>query len=590
MEGKIKAVSQKILSVLIQYPAVLFMSLLMVSSIIYSLEFEYSTYKPFLPARLIIVSSLGISLMFGIKMLSQRIGKSLLLHGLGLLVLVLYFLISPSTKEEFTDAYVFVIFPSLLLSHLFVAFAPHFQKDPEISFWQYNKNLFINFFLTVIFTGVLTGGVMLAILAVQELFSVDFDDRIYPETFFTLAIFGSTFIFLLFNEKGLGQLERDESYPVVLKFFTQFVLIPLLLIYIVILYFYSGKILIKWQLPEGWVSYLILAYSILGILALLLVHPLKDDSAKSWVRIFSKAFYLALMPLLILLFTAIFTRLLDYGFTEPRYFVLLMAIWLLIIVCYFTFIRKSTIKFIPISLFTLGLLALVFPYVNVFSTSIRSQEHELELVLKDKSLLENGKIDFKKSVSSETASNVADKFEYLSERQQHDFLKKFIDSSFVDYHKKDKWYIRSLFQNIVADTNDNRNNYESLYAKETVTKISDYDYMASSEELNYQEILINGDRFTLKSNAKGTQQRFTTLTLNGKEKVDFLPQISDFFKKYPASENAPEVDSLHAQFDLGNYHVKIIFSSINRKVTKKQTDYWYSDALFLIREKRSVDN
>ena len=171
----------------------------------------------------------------------------------------------------------------------------------------------------------------------DKLFDFNFNDRYYLETFYFLSIFGSSFIFLLFNEKGLLQLEKDGTYPVILKFFTQYILIPLLIIYAVILYFYSAKILLNWELPRGWVSYLILAYSVVGILALLLVHPLKQESTASWVRVFSRIFYFTLIPLLVLLFTAIFTRILEYGYTEPRYFVLLLAIWLTSVVFYFIF-------------------------------------------------------------------------------------------------------------------------------------------------------------------------------------------------------------------------------------------------------------
>ena len=219
----------------------------------------------------------------------------------------------------------FLLIPTFILSHLLVSFIAFLGVKREMYFWQFNKNLFINIFLTAIFTGVLVGGVELAILAIDQLFDFNFDGEYYRKTFILLAIFGSCFIFLLFNEKGLQDLEKDGSYPLILKFFTQYILIPLLFIYVVILYFYGGKILINWELPRGWVSYLVLAYSVVGILGLLLVHPLKDASTKSWVHMFSKIFYYTLIPLIALLFTAIFTRILAYGYTEPRYFVLLLA-------------------------------------------------------------------------------------------------------------------------------------------------------------------------------------------------------------------------------------------------------------------------
>ena len=42
---------------------------------------------------------------------------------------------------------------------------------------------------------------------------------------------------------------------------------------ILILIAYEIKIIIEWQWPTGWVSELILWYSVVGILSLLLLHP-----------------------------------------------------------------------------------------------------------------------------------------------------------------------------------------------------------------------------------------------------------------------------------------------------------------------------
>lgn len=349
MKTKFQETLSRANEVIFRYPMILVMALLAAIGAIYIVETERSEITSYI--KFTICSCLGISLMFALKMLSQRIGKELLLQVCGIVFLIGFYYILPDKKNSFTEVYAYIIAVTALLSHLLVSFVPFLEKDRELRFWQYNKNLFINIFLTAVFTGVLTGGVELAILAVDKLFDFNFHDRIYRDTFFVLAILGSSFIFLLFNDKGLNNLEKDGTYPVVLKFFTQFILIPLLLIYVTILYFYSVKILINWQLPRGWVSYLVLAYSIVGILALLLVHPLKEENAKSWVRIFSKAFYYTIVPLIVLLFTAIFTRILEYGYTEPRYFVLLLALWLLSIVVYFIFNKKATIKFIPVSLF-----------------------------------------------------------------------------------------------------------------------------------------------------------------------------------------------------------------------------------------------
>jgi hypothetical protein len=586
MQQKLHHITQKAKSALLGYPMVLAMAIIMASTIVFMTETDWKNEAYFWCIRLIITSALGISLMFALKMHAQRVGKELLWHALGLLFLVGFYFILPANEDDFSEMHLFIIVPTFILSHLMVAAIPFVGKETELSFWQYNKNLFINFFLTVIFTGVLTGGVELALVAIDQLFGMEFNGNIYGETFFVLAIIGSVFIFLLFNEKGLEALEKDGDYPVVLKFFTQFILIPLLLIYAVILYFYSAKILFKWELPEGWVSYLVLAYSIVGILALLLVHPLKGDSAKSWVKIFNKVFYFSLLPLIVLLFTAIFTRVLQYGFTEPRYFVLLLAVWLLGVVLYFIFMRRATIKFIPISLFLLGLFSLVFPYFNTFSVSVRSQKHELEQVLNTYKLLENGKINFDKPLPSDVAYDISDKFEYLSQRFEYDYLSSLIDKKALkNLTKKDTWYVDGLFTHKTEDARSKEAKNIYLTNSKRYAEVGDYQYIVNQNNLQGDNgIKINGDYFTLKNEVYKTEQAFVLQT-NSKEQIDFMPKIQMFFKRYSGSNVRRETDSLFAEGDVGNYHVKVIFGYMSQTTYEGREDYYFSDAVFLIRRR-----
>jgi hypothetical protein len=56
------------------------------------------------------------------------------------------------------------------------------------------------------------------------------------------------------------------------------------------------------------VSELILALAVAGILALLLIHPLRQSPENTWMRTFVRWFYRALLPLLGLLAVAIGTR------------------------------------------------------------------------------------------------------------------------------------------------------------------------------------------------------------------------------------------------------------------------------------------
>lgn len=586
MKEKFKQIWGKADDIILRYPMVLTMALIAAISSVVAIELD-TQQNQFVVTKLVMTACLGISLMFAVKMLSQRIGKEFLMQILAVGILAVFFYVLPNSQLDFTEAYAFVLIPSYILSHLLVSYISFFGEKRELNFWQYNKNLFINIFLTAVFTGVLVGGVMLAILAVDNLFDLNFNEDLYPKTFLFLAILGSCFIFLLFNDKGLSQLESDSSYPQILKFFTQFVLIPLLLIYVVILYFYFGKILIHWELPRGWVSYLILAYSVVGILALLLVHPLKEDSTKSWVKIFSKVFYYSLVPLLVMLFTAIFTRILEYGYTEARYYVLLLAVWLTAVVLYFIFVKKPTIKFVPVSLFAFGLFALIFPYFNAFSVAKRSQKNELEKVLVTNNLLANGKIDFNKKIKNTVADEVANKMDYLYKRFEEDYIYSLLGNEQVSRLKKtEKTGYRYIHYSILGffkykTAQPSAVKHVEIYTLNSLVKIDGYRYMARVQDYEQKGITIGRDKITVRNNLRNSKPQLL-VKLNEDQYVDLLPFIQKKLSEYQSQIERILVDDISTEFTLGKYQVKILFGSLTKEKFKND-QYFFSDAVLLIK-------
>ncbi len=597
MRKKFKEIFGKTDDVIRQYPLVLVMSLLAAISLICMTERNLSQEDEFLFGKLSLVFILGISLTFALNILSQRIGKIFLLQLVGIIFLIFFYFLLPVEEKNFTEQYAFLLIPIFILSHLLVSFIAFFGQKNEMSFWQYNKNLFINIFLTAVFTGVLIAGVQLAIVAVDQLFDFNFKDDYYRNPFIILSVFGSSFIFLLFNVNGLQDLEKDGNYPQILKFFTQYILIPLLLIYAIILYFYSAKILLNWELPRGWVSYLVLAYSVVGIFALLLVHPLKEEFSKSWVKIFSKIFYFTLLPLLILLFTAIFTRILQYGYTEPRYFVLLLALWLSTVVVYFILKKKSNIKFVPVSLFFFGLFALAFPYMNTFSVAKRSQKTELNKILKENKLVLNGKIDFNKKVADSIATEISDKFEFLAKRHEELFLKSFLNPSlqdkFIKETKEGKFYnlartIKGEFKNISAESFAKGTralpNIRTLYVNEINSNISGYQYLFKAYSFKNNDFQLGKTNINIKLPTNDSKKEFY-IKING-TKTDLMRDFQQIFSGY-SERGETEVKELTFKKNIGNYEVRFLLDNISRTNfpnNKKQYFINSESVLILIKE------
>ncbi|MBF8456397.1 DUF4153 domain-containing protein [Kaistella sp. G5-32] len=596
MRKKFKEIFGKTDDMFREYPMVLLMAFLAAISLMATARGNYDlNYNDFVFFKFGLVSCLGISLMFGLKMLSQRIGKEIYLEIGGIIFLIGFYLLLPDREKDFTEFYAYLLLPTFILSHLLVSFIAFFGEKKELNFWQYNKNLFINIFLTAVFTGVLIGGVELAILAIDKLFDFNFNNHYYLQTFYFLAIFGSCFIFLLFNEKGLKDLEKDGNYPLILKFFTQYILIPLLFIYVIILYFYSAKILINWELPRGWVSYLVLAYSIVGILGLLLVYPLKQEAAKSWVKIFSKMFYFTMIPLIVLLFIAIFTRILQYGYTEPRYFVLLLALWLTVVVLYFVFTRRSTIKFIPMSLFAFGLFALIFPYLNTFSVAKRSQKTELQKILIENRLLENGKINFDRKVSDTVADEISDKFKFLAERKSEDFVFKYLKADDqkvfaknienADFYKIEN-DIRNRFSNIENTNRKGREFRLELVSLEKFQSIENFDYLINVPYSEENKFILYGDKFQIDN--QQNKEKLLTIIINDKE-WNLTPFILQTLKKHEGQNGNIEVNEITTEKDLDNYHLKLVFANlVNEKIDNVKmlsNGIYYNPPILLVKKK-----
>jgi hypothetical protein len=322
--------------------------------------------------------NLGLTLLLSADLYAEAnqlsVGRKWVFRLLASIVCIgLYFMLKPSIYR----ADVYRIGMLALAFHLLVAFAPFINKGNLNGFWQYNKSLFLRFLTAALYAGVLFAGLAIALVAIDGLFSVNISWKTYMRLFALVTAGFETVFFLAGVPDDFEKLDREASYPKGLKIFTQYVLIPLVTIYLLILLVYEAKIIISWQLPKGLVSTLILGYAVFGILSLLLVYPIKEKEGNGWIKLFSRFFYFMMIPLVLLLLLAVWKRVGHYGITESRYILVILAAWLALITVYFLFSKKQNIKVIPVSLCILALLATYGPQ-SAFSVSEFSQISRLK--------------------------------------------------------------------------------------------------------------------------------------------------------------------------------------------------------------------
>ncbi|MEB2775595.1 DUF4153 domain-containing protein [Algoriphagus sp. D3-2-R+10] len=345
--------------------------------------------------NLLLTFALGIPLYFCIDILAEKKNFTPFHRQIswiiGLVILGLIYFSFPS-ENTFANTRVPYIRYTIynLAIHLMVAFLPYFGSDNQEGFWNYNKNLFIRLVLGVYYSLVIFIGLSLALLAINALFEANIQGETYPQIFtITFGVF-NTWFFLAGIPKTFDNKLTQDDYPKGLKIFTQFILIPLLLIYLCILYFYGAKILITGDWPKGIVTYMIIAISVLGIFTNLLLYPYQQWKESGWIKKFHRAYYICLIPLVVLLFLAIGIRIQDYGLTVNRYIITLMGIWLAFISVYYT-LGKKNIKTIPISLALFMILSSFGPW-GMFSLGESMQRSRLSKILTENNILVNYKI------------------------------------------------------------------------------------------------------------------------------------------------------------------------------------------------------
>jgi hypothetical protein len=264
--------------------------------------------------------------------------------------------------------------------HLFVAVAPWLGRGEMNGFWQFNKTLFLRACIAALFTGVLFAGLAIALAAVENLFELQVPGERYGQLWALLVGMFATWFFLAGVPEDLDALDAVEEYPKGLKIFAQYVLLPLVVVYFVILAAYAGKIILAWDWPYGWVSRLILGFSVAGMFSLLLLWPIREREGSRWILTAARWFYIVLAPLLVMYFLAVLRRLSDYGLTENRYLGIIVGLWLAAMVLYFLVSRQKSLKIIPLTLGVLAFALSVGPW-GVFAVSEHSQVARLHQLL-----------------------------------------------------------------------------------------------------------------------------------------------------------------------------------------------------------------
>lgn len=550
------------------------------------------------------ISNLALTLLLASDLYAEvkqfEAGKKWIFRFMAIIICVgLFFTLHPSHNQA--DMYRIVILGFSF--HLLVAFAPFIGNSNVNGFWHYNKTLFLRFLTSVLYAAVLYAGLAIALVAIDGLFNVTIDYRIYLKLFAVVGLCFTTVFFLAGVPDNINSLNQNQTYPKGLKIFTQYVLIPLVSIYLAILLVYEIKIALIWQLPKGLVSTLILGYAVFGILSLLLIYPIKNNEENGWIKLFGRFFYVMMLPLVLLLILAIIKRVGSYGITEPRYYLIILALWLSSITIYFLVSKHQNIKIIPISLCIMALLTVYGPQsafsvakiaqiarlknlMQLKANTIDNEKHKASII---RYLVSNHGLTALQSFTHVNLTTIENKLDLKTKNNYENSYTK-IDTAFAILKVKDINYSGYSTQ---------------LYAEKEnkdVVYNSDFDFCILIKDKSESNNFINGTHIKIvkiDENLKKSTKNILSVTVDDEVTLDFnlndsiihiLQQCkSGKLKKIEKSTNYM-IPNNELKFVKGskNYTITFIITSINASYEQSVKGYsWLNfDGYLLFKSKK----
>jgi hypothetical protein len=237
-----------------------------------------------------------------------------------------------------------------------------YRKDDDVPFWNFAQRLFVAITAGVVVSGILTLGIILFVQSLDWLFGMEVNGWFLYIPTFCMVLLAPLLAMSQIPEGEQKHIRRIAPYTGFIKGVSQYLFIPLLLLYIATLYVYAAKILITWQLPVGWVCYLVSA-SMLGMVILIFItFPLQYEQGNSFFKRLMRCLPLAMLPLLVLMSVAIGRRLSDYGITVSRLYVVVFNLWCYVVCIGLLLSRNRRIWWVPASFAVVLLLISVGPW------------------------------------------------------------------------------------------------------------------------------------------------------------------------------------------------------------------------------------
>ncbi len=338
--------------------------------------------------------STGLLLSLSLSLwLEENIGKwsYKLLAGLIHLVWIGISLLLMRNSDELDFApYNYVIAALITVLVLLLSVISFFKDKTDVAFWNFSLRFVGAVATALVVSGIVCGGLELLIVAIDKLFGVFVSSHWYSN----VAIICFCLLAPVLVIQGIpGGTRKHEDKPIpmprlienaVTKLF-----MPIAAAYFVTLYCYAAKILFTWQLPDGWVSWLVTASMAAMVILFMMVYPYIEKASQStsgWnrmaVKFITKRMPILMLPLLLLMSIGIARRISDYGITILRVYLVAFNLWCYAVCIVLIIKRNAEIMWIPVSLVLTFAVLTLLP-VNVSTCVRKSLTNKVNTILQE---------------------------------------------------------------------------------------------------------------------------------------------------------------------------------------------------------------
>lgn len=313
----------------------------------------------------------------------------------------------------------FMIRTWLLCAIFFLLFLAFQCLRNKVVFGPVFMSVFKAFFTTLLFSGVIFGGLSLILAAIENLLiPIGSKTYIYVATWVWIVVAPVIFLSLLMtyhkDEKSVERDKKISSCPAFFRVLLLYVITPLLIIYTLVLLIYLVKTLATGTGQEL-LRPLIMSYSIAVIVVYFLVSEIENRLAMFFRLVFPKimaaiALYQVIVSVLDI------TR---QGVDFSEYFIILISVYAVVTGVLMSIfpVQKNIIHILVLCGFAVFAL---LPFVNFYNVSVESQKSVLVNVLDRNDMLSNEEIIGNSSVPEEDRVLITRAYDFLEGQDELD--------------------------------------------------------------------------------------------------------------------------------------------------------------------------